>query len=89
VTRAHRPAQMVGTPAADADLLRQTLRATGISAVALARVLDVDPRTVRRWKQGVPMSGPARTLCAMLVECPDLLARLDPDLVPPPRDDHQ
>lgn len=39
-------------PLTDAALVEAALEASGLSGVALARRLNIDPRTLRRWRRG-------------------------------------
>jgi DNA-binding transcriptional regulator YiaG len=58
---------------ADRDLIHAAMESTGLSARALARALEVDERTVRRWIAGDrEMPGPARQLCRVLVADPSV-----------------
>jgi DNA-binding transcriptional regulator YiaG len=53
------------------------MEATGLSARSLARVLDVDERTVRRWLAGDrEIPGPALQLLRLLTAKPKLVAVL-------------
>ena len=67
-------------PSADRALIEATCDATGLSQVALARVLGVDPSGLRRWitagKSHRAMSGPARQLCRALLAHPRLWREL-------------
>lgn len=61
----------------DPDLIRAAIEATGLSARSLARFMDVNERTVRRWLDGSQdMSGPARLLLRVLVMEPHLVLAL-------------
>lgn len=59
-----------------ADLLNAAIEASGMSSRKFARdVLDVDERTVRRWKAGEYLDGfesTPRILCAAIVKRPHL-----------------
>lgn len=66
-----------------AALVAQTMKATGLSARALARILEIDERTMRRWQSGHrEMPGPARQLCRLLVNDPALVKTLEAFLEP-------
>lgn len=70
---------MLLCPVTDRELLTGAMTSTGLSARALARVLDVDERTVRRWIEGArEMPGPARQLCRALALEPSLVLLLGP-----------
>jgi DNA-binding transcriptional regulator YiaG len=65
------------SPVPDRDLIHAAMESTGLSARALAGVLAVDERTVRRWLAGErPMPGPAIQLCRALAHDPSLVLAL-------------
>jgi len=68
-------AALVAIHRTNADRLIQCARdATGLSAVALSRVLGIDRPTLWRWLNGRrAMPGPARALCYLLWLRPELV----------------
>ena len=67
-------------PTTDRRLVQAALVATGLSQVALARVLHVDASTLRRWLSGaLALHGPARQLCRALAYDPHLVSALGAD----------
>lgn len=63
----------------DPDLLTAAMAAAGYESTRrfAADVLDVDPRTARRWKAGKKdMLGTARVVCVAIVARPELAAEL-------------
>jgi len=78
-------AALVAIHRTNADRLIQCARdATGLSAVALSRVLGIDRPTLWRWLAGRrAMPGPARALCYLLWVHPELVDDLAPPLEVP------
>lgn len=65
------------TPADARLLLVAAIATTGLSQVAIAAVLSVDARTVRKWLAGDrAIPGPAVQLCRALVHDPGLARAL-------------
>lgn len=63
----------------NAELLRQAIAASGLSARAFAGFLEVDERAVRYWladERGVP--GPVRVICRAIIRDPAVVATLAP-----------
>lgn len=59
------------------DSLRAALASTGLSQVALAQALGVDPRTLRRWLAGdSEVPEPVRRVCVLLAADPSLVLAL-------------
>lgn len=63
----------------DPSLLTAAMRATGLTAGGVAaRALDVEERTVNRWRDGTrELRGPAAVLCRLLVLRPSLLPLIE------------
>jgi DNA-binding transcriptional regulator YiaG len=63
----------------DSNLLRDAIAASGLSQVAFAGLLCVDPSTVRRWLSGAREVDPtALVVCRAIIRDPRLVASLAP-----------
>jgi DNA-binding transcriptional regulator YiaG len=59
--------------------LRAKIASLGLTQSGAARLLGVEPRTMRRWlSDAIEVPGPARKLLALL-DIPEVRARLDQD----------
>ena len=59
------------------DLIHAALASTGLSQVALAQALGVDPSTLRRWLSSArAMPEPVRRLLVLLAAQPELVLSL-------------
>jgi DNA-binding transcriptional regulator YiaG len=63
----------------DAELLRDAIRLSGLSARAFAGLLKVDERTVRKWlAEDRRVPGPIIVICRAIIRNPALVAELAP-----------
>jgi DNA-binding transcriptional regulator YiaG len=62
------------------DVLDVAIAASGLSARSFAALLQVDERTVRRWKaEEREIPGPVIVICAAIIRDPRIVAALAPE----------
>lgn len=63
----------------EAELLRQAIASSGLSARSFAAFLEVDERAVRYWLAGERrISGPVLVICRAIIRDPRIVAMLAP-----------
>jgi DNA-binding transcriptional regulator YiaG len=61
------------------DVLHVAIAASGLSARAFAALLEVDERTVRRWKASDrEIPGPVLVICKAIIRDPRIVSALAP-----------
>lgn len=63
----------------DSDLIRAAIAASGLSQVAFAGLVGVNPSTVRRWLAGARKLDPSvSVICRAIIRDPRIVASLAP-----------